>query len=65
MSFVTARVGDIRAFEAQAILQRSKSVDLSQRGAGYRQVGWSSFDPMAPAYTADQVANERKHYPLL
>ena len=64
-SLVTARVDDARATEAQAILQRQKSVDLNARGRMYRDEGWSRFDPTAPAYTADQVAKERTRYTTL
>jgi hypothetical protein len=37
-------------------------VDPALRGAAYRESGWTSFDPNAPAYTADQVAAERRRY---
>jgi hypothetical protein len=64
-ALVTARVDDARATEAQAILQRQKSVDLNARGRLYRDEGWSRFDPAAPAYTADQIARERARYGTL
>ena len=61
-TLVTARVPDDQASSARSILQQTKSVDLNTRGAAYRQSGWSSFDPDAPAYTADQVETERRRY---
>lgn len=61
-SLVTARVEDSRAAAAQAVLDRSKAVNLSSRGDAYRANGWSSFDPKAPAYTSDEVARERARY---
>lgn len=64
-SLVTARVADERASEAQAILNRNKSVDLDARGRLYRGEGWSTFDPASPAYTSDQVAKERARYTAL
>lgn len=64
-TLVTARVDDARAGEAQSILDRSKAVNLAARGDAYRASGWSTFDPAAPAYTADEVARERSRYPLL
>jgi hypothetical protein len=64
-ALVTARVDDARASEAQAILQRQKSVDLNARARLYQGEGWSRFDPAAPAYTADQVAKERARYSAL
>ena len=59
-TLVTARVDDARASMAREILQRYKAVDPALRGAAYRETGWASFDPNAPAYTADQVAAERR-----
>lgn len=61
-TLVTARVDDARASTAREILQRYKWVDPARRGAAYRESGWTSFDPNAPAYTAEQVAAERRRY---
>jgi hypothetical protein len=61
-TLVTAKVPDAMAGEAQAILQRNRSVDLQSRSAAYRQTGWTSFDETAPAYTADEVKRERARY---
>jgi hypothetical protein len=61
-TLVTARVDDTRAAAAQAILDRNKAVNVTARGDAYRANGWSSFDPAAPAYTADEVARERARY---
>jgi hypothetical protein len=61
-TLVTARVDDARASTAREILQRYELVDPSLRGAAYRESGWTSFDPNAPSYTADQVAAERHRY---
>ena len=62
-ALVTARVEDARVTEAQAVLERNKSVNLEARGKAYRDSGWSSFDPNAPAYTSAQIAQERSRYP--
>jgi hypothetical protein len=64
-TLVTARVEDSRASAAQSILDRNKAVNLSHRGDAYRASGWSSFDPAAPTYTADEVARERARYTAL
>jgi hypothetical protein len=61
-TLVTARVDDAQATEAQAILKRQKYVDINARGEAYRASGWSEFDANTPAYTADQVAQERARY---
>jgi len=44
------------------VLDRHGSVTATTRGASYRESGWSAFDPDAPAYTADQVREERTRY---
>jgi hypothetical protein len=64
-TLVTARVDDARASAAQAILDRNKAVNLAARGDAYRANGWSTFDPAAPAYSAEEVARERARYTSL
>jgi len=61
-TLVTARVADLKAPEAQSILDSQKSVDLNSRARVYHDTGWSAFDPDAPVYTADQIAKERTLY---
>jgi hypothetical protein len=61
-TLVTVRVDYARASTAREILHRYKWVDPTLRGAAYRESGWTSFDPDAPAYTVDQVAAERRRY---
>ena len=61
-TLVTARVDDSMASQAQSILQRHKSVDVTARGAAYRESGWTRFDAAAPAYTSDEVLKERSRY---
>lgn len=62
-TLVSARVEDARVDEAQAVLDGATPVNLSDRERVYREGGWNSFDPAAPAYTADQVTKERATYP--
>lgn len=64
-TLVSARVDDARATEANAVLQRNKSVNLETRGQAYRDAGWTSFDPNAPNFTREQVAQERGRYTAL
>lgn len=61
-SLVSAKVPDAQIAEAEAVLNRSKSVDAQTRGADYRKSGWTGFDANAPAYTSDQVDRERSAY---
>jgi hypothetical protein len=61
-SLVSAKVPDELVSDAEAVLDRNGSVTAATRGASYRESGWSSFDPDAPAYSADQVREERTRY---
>jgi hypothetical protein len=62
-TLVTARVADDRVAEANAILERTRRVNVDTRGDAYRQTGWSRFDADAPVYTDEQVRRERDLYP--
>ncbi len=61
-TLVSAKVPDDQAAEAEAVLQRHRSVDATTRGQAYRQNGWSSFDENAPAYTTEEIERERSLY---
>ncbi|MCE7798714.1 hypothetical protein LWE61_19475 [Sphingobium sufflavum] len=61
-TLVSAKVSDDLAPQAEAVLQRHRSVDAATRGAAYRESGWSTFDDNAPAYSADEVKRERSLY---
>lgn len=58
-TLLSARVDDSMVTEAEAVLDRNRSVDATARGAAYRQDGWTRFDETAPAYTRDEVVAER------
>jgi hypothetical protein len=61
-TLVTARVADHHVADANAILERSRRVNVDMRGNAYRQAGWSGFDADAPVYTEEQVRRERGLY---
>ena len=61
-TLVSAKVPDDHVAQAEAILDRNKSVETTSRGAAYRSGEWSSFDPAAPAGTADEIERERSGY---
>ena len=61
-TLVSAKVDDSMAAEAEAVLDRNKSVDAATRGTAYREGGWSSFDPNAPAYSEAEISDERSRY---
>lgn len=58
-TLVTARVPDEDQTKYDAILQRS-AVDVSKRGAAYREQGWTKFDPVLEPYSPDEVTRERQ-----
>jgi hypothetical protein len=60
-ALLTARVSESDRARIEAIMDRS-AVNVRQRRDAYRQAGWNSFDPKAPAYTPDQVRRERDLY---
>ena len=57
-TLLTVRVPEGDQKRVEAILDRS-AVNIREREMTYRKSGWSSFDPDAPPYTADQVRKER------
>jgi len=64
-SLVTARVEDSLVSRAREVLDEQSPVDIASRRDSYEQDGWSQFDDDAPAYTHDQVVEERTRYPAL
>lgn len=61
-TLVSARVAEAQVAEAEAILERNKSVDFVSRHAAYRAGGWERFDENAPAYTVEEIERERAPY---
>jgi hypothetical protein len=61
-SLVSAKVPDNLVGDAEAVLDRNRSVTAATRGASYRESGWHAFDPDAPSYSADQARDERARY---
>ncbi|WP_380876374.1 hypothetical protein ACFB49_08400 [Sphingomonas sp. DBB INV C78] len=58
-TLVSAKVSNDLAPQAEAILDRYRAVDPTERGRFYRDVGWSRFDETAAPYTPEQIAEER------
>lgn len=61
-TLLSAKVPDVYLTQAEAVLNRSKSVDIASRGEAYRQSGWSKFDADAPAFTSAEVDRDRAGY---
>jgi hypothetical protein len=57
-TLLTVRVPEGDQERVESILDRS-AVNIREREMAYRKSGWSTFDPDAPPYTADQVRKER------
>jgi hypothetical protein len=60
-TMISVRVPEAGRARVEAILDRN-AVNIRDRGTAYRKSGWSSFDPKATPYTAEQVRAERNMY---
>ena len=61
-TLVSARVPDDMVARVESVLGGKRSVDVASRGEAYRQQGWTGYDDKAPAYTRDQIVEERARY---
>lgn len=61
-TLVSVKTDEAEASRLQAILDGRRGYDAATRGAAYRETGWSGFDAGAPAYTTDQIEQERARY---
>jgi uncharacterized protein (TIGR02271 family) len=50
---------------ASSVLSAAGAVDIDRRVAQWRTAGYSGYDSSAPAYTDEQVAAERKAFPVV
>lgn len=60
-TLISARVPDADKAKLEAILDRS-AVDVSVRRASWQKSGWTSFDPTAKPYSAEDIRKERSLY---
>ncbi len=58
-ALVTATVADNEVRAAQAILDGQAPVDIQTRGQQYRTSGYTGYSETAPAYTPQQIEQER------
>ncbi len=61
-TLVSVRADESRADEVERIMQDANPIDMTERGRAYREQGWNSYDPSAPAYTDEQMRAERDRY---
>jgi hypothetical protein len=60
-TLVSARVPDADRTRFEAILDRS-AVNLRDRSSAWQKSGWTTFDPSAKPYGADEIRRERELY---
>jgi len=64
-TLVSAKVDDSHLGLAETALNSVPSVDITARGAAYRQSGWTGFDNAAPSYTDEEIVDEQaRHLPI-
>jgi hypothetical protein len=61
-TLVSVRAEESRADQAKLIMQRHEPIDIKERGRAYRDQGWQSYDPNAPAYSERERQEERDRY---
>ncbi len=61
-TLVSVRADDSRAAEIEQLLHGRSGVEATDRGAAYRQSGWTGYSPEAPAYSAEEITRERGLY---
>lgn len=61
-TLVSVKTNEGDASRIQAIFDERRGHDARTRGAAYRESGWSAFDPNAPAYSTQQIEQERARY---
>jgi hypothetical protein len=58
-AIVTVQAAPLEEHKANAILDMG-AMDVQARAIFWREKGWRGYDPKAPAYTAEQVAEDRR-----
>ncbi|MBC8077905.1 MAG: YsnF/AvaK domain-containing protein [Chloroflexales bacterium] len=61
-TLVSVSASDEMADSAVDIMNRYNVVDVDERGASYRESGWTSHDTNAKPYTADEINTFRSGY---
>jgi len=61
-TLVSAKVDAGDTARAEAVLDRSPSVNIVERRKSYQTSGWTSFDDTAPAYTVEEIETDRTRH---
>jgi hypothetical protein len=59
-TLVSVTVDEEEAASVEAVLDRSRHVELGHRREAYRSAGWTHFDDNAPVYSDEEAAAERE-----
>lgn len=59
-TLLSVRTTAERVSAAELIMQRYSPVNIGERATAYRNEGWTGYDPDAPAYTRDEIFDERR-----
>jgi hypothetical protein len=58
-TLVTVKTTDARAPRAASLMRDNGAVDAAARHQDFKKSGWTSYDPKAAHYTAEETARER------
>lgn len=61
-TLVSVRTDEAEKGRAEALLDDRRGFDAASRAGAYRETGWSTFDPAAEPWTAEQIEQERARY---
>jgi uncharacterized membrane protein len=61
-TLVSVKLEEVEATRVSTILEKYNPVDIEQRGAAWRESGWTGFDSSAKPYDATEIAAERERY---
>lgn len=61
-TLVSVRADEGRTQAVERILHGRSGVDAMERGASYREQGWTGYNADSPMYSADEIARERSRY---
>jgi hypothetical protein len=58
-TLVTARVPDTEVGRVEGLMSVHRPIDPTERAASWREEGWTTFDPNAPAYRPNETEIQR------
>jgi hypothetical protein len=61
-TLVSVKLEEAEAVRVSEILEKYNPVDVEQRGAAWRETGWTGFDSSAKPYDSSEIAAERERY---